>query len=489
VPGRPPPGATDPPADGARRRVLPSRWRGGVLALVALAAAVVAIAVIVGGTSGAGTDTGKNAAAAAAGGAATVRRRNLVATDTEAGTLGYAEAQTVYDRLSGTITALPPIGRVIRPGQTLYRVDDLPVVLFDGSTPAFRDLASGVTDGPDALELNSDLRRLGFDSEHLITLDDVWQTGTTDAVELWQESLGETPTGVIALGRVVFLPGAQRITAVDTVLGSTGQSAGGSSSGAASPAATTVFPRAEFVGLTTTTTTTSTTPARTPSGSAGGAAAAEDSAAILSALKALLKAETAALKSRPKSSSSKGGLGAPKGSGSAAPAQAVLETASTQLMVSVQLPATMKREAVVRERVTVELPNSTTVKGTVTHVSPVAQSSGSSANSGSGPGGNGSSGAPTATIPVTVALTGHHPSLAGLDQAAVSVNFVQQQAKHVLSVQVTALLATAGGGYTVQEAAAPHRLIPVTPGLFAAGYVQISGAGIHQGLRVTDSQG
>ena len=34
----------------------------------------------------------------------------------------------------------------------------------------------------------------------------------------------------------------------------------------------------------------------------------------------------------------------------------------------------------------------------------------------------------------------------------------------MLSVPVTALLATAGGGYAVQESAAPHRLIPVTPG-------------------------
>jgi hypothetical protein len=213
----------------------------------------------------------------------------------------------------------------------------------------------------------------------------------------------------------------------------------------------------EFVGLTTTTTSTTTTPAKAGSGPAAESpAAAGDSAAILSALKALLKAETSALKSKPKSSSSGGGSGAPKGSGPGAPAQAVLETASTQLVVSVALAATMKSEAVVGERVTVELPDSTTATGRVSHVSPVAQSSSASANSGSGPGGNGSSGAPAATIPVTVALTGHHPSLAGLDQAAVSVNFVQQQARHVLSVPVTALLATAGGGYTVQEAAAPH---------------------------------
>jgi hypothetical protein len=89
---------------------------------------------------------------------------------------------------------------------------------------------------------------------------------------------------------------------------------------------------------------------------------------------------------------------------------------------------------------------------------------------------------------VTIALRGRLPS-SGLDQAAVSVNFEQQVERGVMSVPVTALLATAGGGYAVQEAAAPHRLIPVTPGLFAAGYVQISSSQIYPGLQVTDSQG
>ena len=59
----------------------------------------------------------------------------------------------------------------------------------------------------------------------------------------------------------------------------------------------------------------------------------------------------------------------------------------------------------------------------------------------------------------------------------------------MLIVPVTALLATGGGNYAVQAAAAPHKLIPVTTGLFSAGYVQISGPGIYPGLQVTDSQG
>jgi hypothetical protein len=155
--------------------------------------------------------------------------------------------------------------------------------------------------------------------------------------------------------------------------------------------------------------------------------------------------------------------------------------------VTVNLDATKQTEAVVGEPVTVQLPSGDTVDGKITKVSPVAVSS-SSSSSGSGSGGGGSSSQPTATIPVTIALTGHHPPT-GLDQAAVSVNFQQQVEKQVLSVPVTALLAQAGGGYAVQEAAAPHKLIAVTPGLFAAGYVQISGAQIYPGLQVTDSQG
>ena len=141
----------------------------------------------------------------------------------------------------------------------------------------------------------------------------------------------------------------------------------------------------------------------------------------------------------------------------------------------------MQSEAVVGERVTVELPDGSTVNGKVTQVSPVAQSQQQLGRRGRRRGRrrerSGGSGSPSADDPGDGRAHRPPPAIAGLDQAAVSVNFARRQAKHVLSVPVTALLATAGGGYAVQASAAPHRLIPVTPGLFAAGYVQISGAG------------
>jgi hypothetical protein len=142
---------------------------------------------------------------------------------------------------------------------------------------------------------------------------------------------------------------------------------------------------------------------------------------------------------------------------------------------------------VVGEKVGVQTPAGATVPGVITQVSSVAQSSGSGSGSGSGSaGGNG--GAASAAVPVTIELSGHSVG-ARLDQASVSVHFVSARATGVLSVPVTALLATSGTTYAVQTATAPHRLVPVTLGLFAAGYVQISGPGIYPGLRVTDSQG
>ena len=176
----------------------------------------------------------------------------------------------------------------------------------------------------------------------------------------------------------------------------------------------------------------------------------------------------------------------------------MLQTSSTHLIATVDLPASSQSEAAVGSQVSVEMPNATTVAGTITAVSPIAQTAsnnggaggsggnGGSGSSGGGGGGGGSSA--SATVPVTITLD-QRVEGAGLDQAAVSVGFAQARARDVLSVPVTSLLAISGGGYALAQAVPPHRLIPVTTGLFAAGYVEISGPGIYPGLEVTDSQG
>src|SRR5581483_11815080 len=127
-------------------------------------------------------------------GSTTVQRRDLVQTDTESGTLSYANPETVYNRMSGTITWLPSVGQVVKPGGALFKVDGKPVLLMDGRTPAYRTLSAADVYGQDVLQLNRNLVRLGFDADG-ITVDDEWQTGTTVGVQQLQASLGEAETG------------------------------------------------------------------------------------------------------------------------------------------------------------------------------------------------------------------------------------------------------------------------------------------------------
>jgi membrane fusion protein, multidrug efflux system len=207
-----------------------SRQRRATAAVGSIATAALVIGIILATEPGGSSQSAS--AAAPVDGSTTVQYRDLISTDTESGTLGYEDPQTVFNRLTGTVTWLPKVGQVIKPGQTPFKVDGQPVILMDGTTPAYRDLTSSDSDGSDILQLNRDLRSLGFDPEHLITVDDGWQAATSTAVEAWQASLGETETGTIALGQIVFLSGAQRIIAMNAALGSTG-GPGGSSSGPA----------------------------------------------------------------------------------------------------------------------------------------------------------------------------------------------------------------------------------------------------------------
>jgi hypothetical protein len=530
--------STDERRGSGRRRLLAG------LALIAVAGVVAGVVVA---TRSSSPPSGGGGGRGGAAGAATVERRNLVETDTESGTLSYADPQTVYNRLSGTVTWLPSVGQVVKQGEPLFDVDGKAVILMYGSAPAFRALDSSDAHGQDVLQLNRDLVSLGFDPDGIV-VDDEWQAATTDGVDAWQASLSRKQTGKIALGAIVFLPGKQIIATVDGTIGSEASTAAapastefvdfsnaeasscgtGASTTTTTTASTTTTPATTTPATTTPATTTpTTTPCTTttssstkPAGTKPGKHSAHHShgsgsstsASTLRALLALLRAEEQQLRAEqagsnsshgsPSSSggnspSSSGsdhpgstGNGGDGGAGGGATPVAILQTTSTQLVVTVDLSASLQSEAVVGERVTVEMPSGKTVHGKVTAVSPVAQSSSDDSGDNSGAGGAGGSGgdSSSATIPVTVTLKGHQTG-AGLDQAAVSVNFAEAKAFHVLSVPVTALLATPGGNYAVQEAAAPHKLIPVKTGLFAAGYVRISGSGIYPGLQVTDSQG
>ncbi len=108
--------------------------------------------------------------------------------------------------MSGTITWLPSVGQVIKPGQALFRIAGEPIILMNGRTPAYRDLGPSDGDAQDILELNRNLVALGFDPEGVV-VDDAWQAATTAGVDALQASLGEAETGTLKLGQVVFLHG------------------------------------------------------------------------------------------------------------------------------------------------------------------------------------------------------------------------------------------------------------------------------------------
>jgi Putative peptidoglycan binding domain len=155
---------------------------------------------------------------------ATVQREQLSATVSQAGTLTFAaqadgSPYTVIDEAQGAYTMLPAVGQVIRQGQVLYRVNESPVVLLYGSTPAYRTVSAGMA-GRDVAELNADLVALGYaTSAQLSPTSKSFGWATSVAVEKLQAAHGLAQNGTLTLGQAVFEPTAVRVTALSAPLG------------------------------------------------------------------------------------------------------------------------------------------------------------------------------------------------------------------------------------------------------------------------------
>jgi hypothetical protein len=367
------------------------RRRGWAIAALALALIAAGALMVVTGVFDGGGGSSASADNGLATSLARVERRSLSTQTQFSGTLGYAGSYTVWSGAAGTVTWLPKAGQVIRDGQVLYRVNEAPVVLLYGSTPAYRTLAEGATSadvtGADVAQLNRDLVALGYvDKADVDPAWDEFNWATKAGVEQLQRQLGVDQTGVLDLGDVVFLPTAARVTTL------------------------------------------------------------------------------------------RAGLGAPIGG-------PVLHASSTARTVSVALQPDLESAVEAGDRVTITLPDGSNTPGTVTSVGKVATAS--SDNSGGSAGSGGSDSGPT----VALHIRPTHPTATGsLDQAVVEVAITDQTVRNVLAVPVNALLARAGGGYTVEVAAGDgtHRLVRVRPGLFddVAGMVQVSGSGLAAGQRV-----
>jgi peptidoglycan hydrolase-like protein with peptidoglycan-binding domain len=142
---------------------------------------------------------------------ATVERSDLTSSTTTACELGHGESTPLEARAPGTLTALAAVGATVGEGQVLYAVDTRPVVRLTGAVPAWRDLGPSSTDGADVQQLEQALVDLGYTTGLGLTVDEDWTASTTTAVKRWQKALGETQTGTVRLGDVVFTPDDVRV--------------------------------------------------------------------------------------------------------------------------------------------------------------------------------------------------------------------------------------------------------------------------------------
>jgi hypothetical protein len=150
---------------------------------------------------------------------ATVVRTDVAQRQVVPGTLGYQDSFTVVNELPpGVLTWVPGTGQTIRRDHPLYKLANQTVTLWYGPVPAWRDIGPGMTPGPDVRELDTNLNVLGYDAG---PPGDTFTWATEVAIERWQQARGQLVTGTIALGQVVFLPEAIRVTAVGAQQGAT----------------------------------------------------------------------------------------------------------------------------------------------------------------------------------------------------------------------------------------------------------------------------
>ncbi|GIG68557.1 efflux RND transporter periplasmic adaptor subunit [Phytomonospora endophytica] len=154
------------------------------------------------------------------------------------------------------------------------------------------------------------------------------------------------------------------------------------------------------------------------------------------------------------------------------PGSAILDYTGKTRVVSVDLDVADERLAKKGEAVTVKLPDGKRTDGKITAVETVIDA------------GDGAEQEEVTKLRLTVTVK-DQKALDGFGEAAVKVEFTASEREDVLTVPVAALLALGDGGYGVQVVdAGATRIVPVETGLFAGGRVEVSGAGLAEGMTV-----
>lgn len=156
--------------------------------------------------------------------------------------------------------------------------------------------------------------------------------------------------------------------------------------------------------------------------------------------------------------------------GKLAPGRAAMTITGTKRLVHVDLDTDDQELAKKGAKVTVELPGGEKATGTITDVGTVARAGGDQQDK-------------NTTIDVDITLKKRPKTK--LDQAPVDVDMESSRRENVLAVPVEALLATRDGGFGV-EVVEPsgNRVVPVELGEFGGGRVEVTGAGLAEGMKV-----
>ncbi|MCS0638520.1 peptidoglycan-binding protein [Streptomyces sp. LP05-1] len=433
----------------------PRRRRTALIASAVVVVAAVAVAGALG--LGGGGDEGP-AVPPRSGSLVPVTRETLTERTTVDGELGYGTELPLPVKAVGTVTWLPEQGSTVGRGGTLLRVDDRPVILLYGTLPMYRDL------GPAPRESGSDDKSAGG-------------RGTGESGGQRTEGSGKPPdpAGTPAAGGTgdgAGKGGGGR-TGDGAATGGgagTGESAGtgdGGSTGAATapqdPKGADVMQfESNLAAL----------------GYTGFTVDEEFTAGTARAVKRWQKSL-----GLPQTGTVGAGdviyasgtvrIGQAGGRPGSAVGENTLGYTGTSRQVIVDASAADAAWAVRGAAVTVELPDGRAVEGTVASIGKRA-----AAPEGGGEGGTGQAGA---TVPVTVALRDQRAA-GELESGPVTVEYVGRQARNVLSVPVSALVALAEGGHGLETA--EGRFVAVRTGLFTEGRVEVSGPAIREGMKV-----
>ena len=374
------------------------------------------------------------------------------------------EEVTLAVKAMGTITWLPDTGVTLQQGDTVAKVDEIPVILLYGSLPAYRSLSQG-SEGADVAQLEGALVALGYDPDGEVTVDEEFGWDTRNMVRDWQEAMGLDDDGRVDPADIVIVPGPVTVGELTAAVGdgvqgglriATARGHSGGSEGADVEQLEAALARLGY-----------------DPGPIDGVYTTETQAAVL-AWQESIGADTDGVVDlgeivfRPAAvriSENLLSVGDNVAGGAG-----VLGASSDEVQVTVALPADQQDLLAEGDRVTVVLPNDTEAGGTVTFVDTVATRSSQTMQ---------------VTFKVIVALDDVSVA-AGLDQAPVVVEVVTESRAGVLAVPVTALLALAEGGYAVEVDAGggTTRLVAVDPGLYADNLVEVAADGLEPGDRV-----